>query len=76
MIQPTLRAFAIFAVGVPLALFLVIYDPGLWLWSFDYGALVLIVVATTPSWVFRQGSSRCRRCCPTACRSERPGASR
>jgi uncharacterized protein (DUF58 family) len=46
MIQPTLRAFTIFAAGVPLALFLVIYDPALWLWSFDYGALVLIAVAT------------------------------
>jgi uncharacterized protein (DUF58 family) len=44
MIQPTLRAFTIFAVGVPLALFLVIYDPALWLWSFDYGALVLVAI--------------------------------
>jgi len=45
MIQPTLRAFTIFAAGVPLALMLAIYDPALWLWSFDYGALVLIAVA-------------------------------
>jgi len=44
MIQPTLRAFTIFAIGVPLALFLVIYDPALWLWSFDYGALVLVAI--------------------------------
>ena len=45
MIQPTLRAFTIFAAGVPLALLLAIYDPALWLWSFAYGALVLSVVA-------------------------------
>jgi uncharacterized protein (DUF58 family) len=46
MIRPTLRAVTLFAAGVPLALFLVIYDPDLWLWSFDYGALILIAVAT------------------------------
>ncbi|HLH89832.1 MAG TPA: DUF58 domain-containing protein [Xanthobacteraceae bacterium] len=45
MIQPTLRAFTIFAIGVPLALLLAIYDPALWLWSFAYGALVLAVIA-------------------------------
>ncbi|HEY2136208.1 MAG TPA: DUF58 domain-containing protein [Xanthobacteraceae bacterium] len=46
MTRPTLRAVTLFAAGVPLALFLVIYDPGLWLWSFDFGALVLVAVAT------------------------------
>jgi uncharacterized protein (DUF58 family) len=46
MILPTPRAVAIFAVGVPLALFLVIYDPAAWLWSFDYGALALVAIAT------------------------------
>lgn len=46
MILPTPRAVAIFAVGVPLALFLVIYDPAAWLWSFDYGALALIAIGT------------------------------
>ena len=46
MIQPTLRAFTIFAAGVPLALFVVIWDSSLWLWSFDYGAMVLIAIAT------------------------------
>lgn len=52
MIQPTLRAFAIFTAGVPLALFLVIYDPDLWPWSFDYGALVLIAIATDAALIF------------------------
>jgi uncharacterized protein (DUF58 family) len=46
MIQPTLRAFTIFTVGVPLALFLVIYQPDLWLWSFDWGVFVLVAIAT------------------------------
>ena len=46
MIQPTLRAFAIFTIGVPVALFLVIYEPALWPWSFDYGALVLVAIGT------------------------------
>ena len=46
MIQPTLRAFTIFAAGVPAALFLVIFAPDLWLWSFDYGALVLVAIGT------------------------------
>jgi uncharacterized protein (DUF58 family) len=46
MIQPTLRAFTIFTVGVPLALFLVIYQPDLWPWSFDYGAFVLVAIGT------------------------------
>jgi len=46
MIQPTLRAFAIFTAGVPAALFLVIYQPDLWLWSFDWGAFVLIAIGT------------------------------
>ena len=52
MIQPTLRAFTIFAVGVPLALLLVIYRPDLWLWSFDYGALVLVAIGTDLLLVF------------------------
>ena len=46
MIQPTLRAFTLFAIGVPVALFLVIYEPDLWPWSFDWGAFVLVVIAT------------------------------
>jgi uncharacterized protein (DUF58 family) len=46
MIQPTLRAFTIFAIGVPVALFLVIYEPDLWLWSFDWGAFVLVAIGT------------------------------
>jgi uncharacterized protein (DUF58 family) len=46
MIQPTLRAFMIFTIGVPVALFLVIYEPDLWLWSFDWGAFVLVAIGT------------------------------
>ena len=33
MIKPTPRAVAIFAAGIPLTLFLVIYDPTLWEFS-------------------------------------------
>ena len=43
MIRPTLRAVLIFAAGIPLALLIVIYNPGLWALSFDYALLVLIV---------------------------------
>jgi uncharacterized protein (DUF58 family) len=46
MIRPTRRAVLIFTLGVPLALFLVIYDTGLWGLSFDYGVLVLVAIAT------------------------------
>ena len=45
MIRPTPRAVAIFTAGVPLALFLVIYNPGLWQWTVGYGVLVLMVIA-------------------------------
>ena len=43
MIRPTLRALLIFAAGVPLALLIVVLNPGLWALSFDYALLVLIV---------------------------------
>jgi uncharacterized protein (DUF58 family) len=46
MIRPTARAVALFAAGIPLALFVVIYDPSLWALSFDYGALALVVIGT------------------------------
>jgi uncharacterized protein (DUF58 family) len=45
MIRPTRRAVLIFAAGIPLTLFIVIYDAALWPVSFDYGALVLFAVA-------------------------------
>ena len=45
MIRPTPRAVLIFVLGIPLALFLVINDPQLWPWSFDYGAVVLVAIA-------------------------------
>jgi uncharacterized protein (DUF58 family) len=46
MIRPTPRAVVVFAVGVPLALLLVVYNPGLWAWSLDYALLVLLAMAT------------------------------
>jgi uncharacterized protein (DUF58 family) len=46
MIRPTLRAVLIFAVGIPLALFVVIYDPPLWPLSFNYGLVALFVIGS------------------------------
>ncbi|HZB94286.1 MAG TPA: DUF58 domain-containing protein [Stellaceae bacterium] len=43
--RPTGRAVLVFALGVPLALLLVVANPALWPFSFDYGALVLIAIA-------------------------------
>jgi uncharacterized protein (DUF58 family) len=49
MIRPTLRAVLIFAVGIPLALFVVIYDPALWPLSFNYGLVALFVIGSDMS---------------------------
>src|SRR5262249_33494207 len=46
MIHPSRRAFLLFPMGVRVALFLVIYGPDLWIWSFDWGAFVLVAIAT------------------------------
>jgi uncharacterized protein (DUF58 family) len=46
MIRPTGRTVLIFGGGIPLALFVVIYDPGLWLLSFNYGILVVLAAGT------------------------------
>jgi uncharacterized protein (DUF58 family) len=46
MIRPTSRAVLLYASGIPLALFVVIYDPSLWVLSFNYGVLVLLVTGT------------------------------
>jgi uncharacterized protein (DUF58 family) len=46
MIRPTLRAVLIFAAGIPLALFIVIYNPALWPLSSNYGLLALLVIAS------------------------------
>jgi uncharacterized protein (DUF58 family) len=43
--KPTRRAVLIFALGVPLALVLVVMDAALWAFAFDYSALVLIAMA-------------------------------
>ena len=58
MIRPTPRAVAVFAAGVPVALFLVVYNPGLWAWSLNYAALVLIAMAT--DWLLAFPSRRLR----------------
>ena len=46
MIRPTLRAVLVFAVGIPLALFIVIWNPALWPLSFYYGLVALLVIAS------------------------------
>jgi len=46
MIRPTARAVVLFAGGIPLALLVVIVEPGWWGLTFDYGALALVVIAT------------------------------
>jgi uncharacterized protein (DUF58 family) len=46
MIRPSLRAVLIFTAGLPAALFLVIYNQALWPFSFDYGVLALLAIAT------------------------------
>jgi uncharacterized protein (DUF58 family) len=42
MILPTVRAVALFATAVPVALIILVYDNALWPWSGDLGALVLL----------------------------------
>jgi uncharacterized protein (DUF58 family) len=46
MIRPTARMVLIFVAGIPLALFVVIYDPALWPLSFNYGVLVILASAS------------------------------
>jgi uncharacterized protein (DUF58 family) len=46
MTRPTLRTVLLFVAGIPLALFVVIYEPGWWVLSFNYGALVLLAAGT------------------------------
>jgi uncharacterized protein (DUF58 family) len=46
MIRPTRRAVLVFAGGVPIALIMVIADPALWPFSFDYGVVALLAIAT------------------------------
>ena len=45
MIRPTARMVLIFVGGIPLALFVVIYDPALWPLSFNYGVLVVLAAS-------------------------------
>src|SRR5947209_20073429 len=46
MTRPTGRTVLIFAAGIPLALFIVIYNPGLWALSFNYVLLVGLITAS------------------------------
>jgi uncharacterized protein (DUF58 family) len=46
MIRPTGRMVLIFVGGIPLALFVVIYDPAFWPLSFNYAVLVILAAAT------------------------------
>jgi uncharacterized protein (DUF58 family) len=46
MIRPTTRLVLIFVGGIPLALFVVIYDPALWPLSFNYAVLVMFAAAS------------------------------
>jgi uncharacterized protein (DUF58 family) len=46
MIRPTGRTVLIFVAGIPLALLIVIYDPSVWVLSFNYGVLVLLAAVT------------------------------
>jgi uncharacterized protein (DUF58 family) len=46
MIRPTARMVLIFVGGIPLALFVVIYDPAFWPLSFNYGVLVLLAAVS------------------------------
>jgi len=52
MIRPTRRAVLIFLAGIPLALLTVIYDPGLWTFSFDYAAFVLLAALSDVALAF------------------------
>ncbi len=45
MIRPRWRAVLLFLCGMPLSLFMAIYDPELWPWSLAFGALVLAAIA-------------------------------
>jgi len=46
MIRPTARMVLIFVGGIPLALFVVIYDPAYWPLSFNYAVLVVLAAAS------------------------------
>jgi uncharacterized protein (DUF58 family) len=52
MIQPTRRAVALFALGVPLSLFLAVSAPRLWALSFDWGVVVLLAIAVDGALAF------------------------
>lgn len=44
MIRPTIRAVLVFVFGIPLSLFVVIYDSSLWALSLDYAALAIVTI--------------------------------
>jgi uncharacterized protein (DUF58 family) len=53
MTRPTARMVLIFAGGIPLALFVVIYDPALWPLSFNYGVLAVLAAACDFVWALQ-----------------------
>lgn len=44
MIRPTPRAVLLFCAGIPVALFLLVRDPGLWAFAFDLCLVALLVI--------------------------------
>jgi uncharacterized protein (DUF58 family) len=54
MMRPTRRAVLLFALAFPLALGLLVYDGALWPFSFDYGALVLLGLASDAGLALRK----------------------
>jgi len=60
MMRPTRRAVMVFAVGIPLALFVSIADPPLWALSFVYAALVLVAILIDAAldWPLRRADVR------------------
>ena len=46
MIRPTPRMVLLFVAGIPLTLFVVIYNPVLWLLAINYGVLVILAAAS------------------------------
>ena len=52
MTRPTPRAVLLFACGIPLALFWLIFDVRLWPWSLAYGLVVLAAIAVDAARAF------------------------
>ena len=64
MIRPTPRAVLIFACGVPLALFWLIFEPLLWPWSLAYGLSVLVAIVADAARAFPPAALRVTTAAP------------